>query len=192
MEADMENEPAEDIFRFIDFQLVEPPLIQEMSCEVKDNELIMDGSQTEPPSVCDAYAMYRKFMEVIHRPGSTVNPSSLHLPAATLQPKRRKARTLYTCDHPACGKTFTRHFNFQQHSETHNPNRKRPFVCPITSCGKTFSRNADLKRHEVIHTKRDCWTCYCGTSFGRKDAIHRHQKFVKCKQRLGLDSSTCR
>ncbi|KAI9437240.1 hypothetical protein H4582DRAFT_336044 [Lactarius indigo] len=54
-------------------------------------------------------------------------------------------RVEHTC--PDCSRVFDRKSNLNSHKETHNPNRKRPYVCPESGCGKTFIRSNDRKRH---------------------------------------------
>ncbi|KAF8262896.1 hypothetical protein EI94DRAFT_641669 [Lactarius quietus] len=46
-----------------------------------------------------------------------------------------------------CGQESARKSNMKSHMETHNPNRKRPFVCPESDCAHPFTRSNDLKRH---------------------------------------------
>ncbi|KAG5457144.1 MAG: hypothetical protein BJ554DRAFT_2919, partial [Olpidium bornovanus] len=54
----------------------------------------------------------------------------------------------YICDHPGCGRSFTRRFNLGTHKQTHLGVRK--FRCPV--CPKGFTRKHDLSRHlEAIH-----------------------------------------
>ncbi|KAI9445782.1 hypothetical protein BJY52DRAFT_409895, partial [Lactarius psammicola] len=49
-----------------------------------------------------------------------------------------------------------RKHNLKTHMETHNPNRKRPYVCPEGDCGHPFTRKHDLKRHvESMHGDRE-------------------------------------
>ncbi|KAF8258118.1 hypothetical protein EI94DRAFT_1624653 [Lactarius quietus] len=40
--------------------------------------------------------------------------------------------------------------NMKSHMETHNPDRKRPFVCPESDCAHPFTRSNDLKRHLLL------------------------------------------
>ena len=45
-----------------------------------------------------------------------------------------------------------RKHNLKTHMDTHNPNRKKPFVCPESDCAHPFTRRHDLKRHlESMH-----------------------------------------
>jgi len=59
-------------------------------------------------------------------------------------------RTRFIC--PQCGHPSARKHNLKTHMETHNPNRKKPFVCPEYGCGQAFVRKHDRKRHlESMH-----------------------------------------
>jgi uncharacterized Zn-finger protein len=58
------------------------------------------------------------------------------------------------------------------------PNKS--YKCSI--CDQLFSRNHDLKRHQGIHTDFKPFNCYCGKSFGRKDALKRHILVKGCQQ----------
>ena len=48
-----------------------------------------------------------------------------------------------------CEKTFTRSYNLQNHQQTHEVYRERPFVCMRWGCFKGFYRPSELKRHEL-------------------------------------------
>ncbi|ORX92851.1 hypothetical protein K493DRAFT_316332 [Basidiobolus meristosporus CBS 931.73] len=91
-----------------------------------------------------------------------------------------KAITVYSCDFPSCGKTFTRLYNLKSHFRTHTDDR--PFACD--KCDQTFSRNHDLKRHYKIHSGVKPFSCeYCGKKFSRMDALGRHRaKRPQCRE----------
>ncbi|KAF8258116.1 hypothetical protein EI94DRAFT_1192767 [Lactarius quietus] len=46
-----------------------------------------------------------------------------------------------------CGHRSVRRSNLRSHTETQNPNRKRPFVCPESDCRRPFTHKHDLKCH---------------------------------------------
>jgi len=51
-----------------------------------------------------------------------------------------------------CGHVSARKHNLKTHMDTHNPDRKKPFVCPAGDCAHPFTRKHDLKRHmESMH-----------------------------------------
>ncbi|TPX33501.1 hypothetical protein SmJEL517_g03666 [Synchytrium microbalum] len=85
--------------------------------------------------------------------------------------------SIFTCDHPGCGKTFRRLYNLKSHMCCHLG--ERPFVCE--ECHVTFKRIADLRRHiRCLHsTIRPfmCPTCHVG--FARSDVFHHHVEFCR-------------
>ncbi|KAH9164272.1 hypothetical protein EDB89DRAFT_440173 [Lactarius sanguifluus] len=56
-------------------------------------------------------------------------------------------RTKHICPH--CGLILTsgRESNLKAHIDTHDLNRKKPFVCPENDCGHPFVRSNDFIRH---------------------------------------------
>lgn len=55
----------------------------------------------------------------------------------------------FRCDHPSCGKTFTRNEELTRHKRIHTG--LRPHACP--RCGKRFGRKDHLKKHLKTHLK---------------------------------------
>ncbi|KAJ1564820.1 hypothetical protein HK096_006093, partial [Nowakowskiella sp. JEL0078] len=116
---------------------------------------------------------------VISSSEHTVSESSVAPTSPILTQKRRRTGTLYTCDHPECGRAFTRRSNLKAHKTIHDPNRERPFTCEI--CLKAFIRPHDLKRHQPVHSKVKEFDCEkCSKLFTRKDAKDRHLSQGKC------------
>ncbi|KAH9014426.1 hypothetical protein EDB84DRAFT_1636644 [Lactarius hengduanensis] len=68
---------------------------------------------------------------------------------STKQSRTGPIRTKHICPYPDCGLILTsgRESNLKAHIETHNPNRKKPFVCPEKDCGHPFVRSNDFTRH---------------------------------------------
>lgn len=55
----------------------------------------------------------------------------------------------FACDHPNCGKTFTRNEELTRHKRIHSG--LRPFSCSV--CGKRFGRKDHLKKHVKTHQR---------------------------------------
>lgn len=77
----------------------------------------------------------------------------------------------YICNFKECGKVFQRKYNIRSHIQTHLCDR--PYECSFSSCHKRFVRQHDLHRHEKIH-QTNKFSCECGKSFSRIDALRRH------------------
>ncbi|XP_047664748.1 general transcription factor IIIA, b isoform X2 [Tachysurus fulvidraco] len=59
-------------------------------------------------------------------------------------------RRIFKCTKEGCTKTYTTHFNLQNHILSFHEG-KRSFICPHDGCGKAFAMEESLKRHSVIH-----------------------------------------
>lgn len=78
---------------------------------------------------------------------------------------------LYVCQHPDCGRSFTRPYNLTSHLKSHSD--ERPFAC--SQCGRKFARQHDRNRHEKLHWGIRPYACHhCHKSFARMDALNRH------------------
>ena len=198
--ASSAKDETDDIFSCIDFGQTEDPAMTIYSAESLDND---KQSSWQSPSASSANtvastflfewtAWFAFFLGSFSCPTKTIIPRPLEANARVVNevnarvvnptPKRRIPRRVHVCQHPACGKGFTRKFNLQIHEQTHDPNRKRPFACPFPQCSKSFARSRDLARHKLIHTAINSWMCCgCEKTYLRKDALIRHQRMTPCE-----------
>ncbi|KAJ3106382.1 hypothetical protein HDU97_006367 [Phlyctochytrium planicorne] len=64
------------------------------------------------------------------------------------------------------------------------PEKLGNFDCTWEGCGKRCTRRQDLDRHMVTHLRDKTHRCpECGMSFSRKDAMRRHLKMERCRNR---------
>lgn len=82
----------------------------------------------------------------------------------------------WVCIFPGCTRTFGRKENIKSHVQTHLGDRQ--FLCNV--CGNDFVRQHDLKRHAKIHSGVKPYTCPCGRTFARHDALTRHRQRNTC------------
>lgn len=104
------------------------------------------------------------------------------IPRPAPQPSVPKVREKKTFVCRTCAKVFTRQYNLDSHSATHDT--QKPFRCD--HCPQRFSRLHDRRRHENTHTGekficgsrtqdgRLLWGC--GKEFTRADSLKNHYK----------------
>ena len=63
-----------------------------------------------------------------------------------------RVASMFSCDHPDCGRFFKKMQNIQDHLRTHTG--EKPFVCPVYGCGADFNQAANLKKHVDQHSTR--------------------------------------
>ena len=58
---------------------------------------------------------------------------------------------VFTCPHPACGKTYRHENSLVQHIRTHDEDGGFRFQCPHAECTRKFRVKADMLRHHRTH-----------------------------------------
>jgi uncharacterized Zn-finger protein len=114
-------------------------------------------------------------------------------PAETIdQQKRDINEKNYTCDHPGCGKAFSKSGNLTVHKRTHTG--EKPYTCAHLGCDEAFSQLAHLIAHKRIHTGEKPYTCDspgCDTSFSDSSSLARHKRIHTGERPYICDHPSC-
>src|SRR3546814_148018 len=83
----------------------------------------------------------------------------------------------YVCEHPECGRTFTRSDHLKRHLAVHTGEKQ--FVCDFEGCDMAFYEPSHLKRHREAHTSEQLYPCStCGEAFRKKTLLRQHRLTV--------------
>ncbi|CAB1349852.1 unnamed protein product [Coregonus sp. 'balchen'] len=102
------------------------------------------------------WSEYQKHRKAVHRVKLQCDSCSrMFLEAWFLKQHQLRVHSgapkrVFQCSEAGCGKTFTTHFNLENHVVSDHEGKK-PFSCTHAGCGKSFAMQESLRRHRVGH-----------------------------------------
>ncbi|KAL3841389.1 hypothetical protein ACJMK2_019541 [Sinanodonta woodiana] len=87
----------------------------------------------------------------------------------------QKAKKIFVCPSPGCGKAFKRLSKLSVHNMRHTG--ERPFKCSKLGCDWAFTTHYKLKRHEESHEGRKDFICeFCNKKFSTVYNLNSHKR----------------
>lgn len=84
------------------------------------------------------------------------------------------------CEHPGCGKKYSRKENLKTHQRVHTG--ERPYKCTYKDCENTFSSISERHKHQnCVHSELNTYFCripHCKKSYTESSSLRKHIKLV--------------
>jgi uncharacterized Zn-finger protein len=134
--------PLEVPLSFLTLRRQQPTL---MACTT--SQLPIPKTASVPPKVGSQSPMMG---DSFHVDSARSSPQTIPLSPCSSQGERRpsraqKGKRVHVCEHPGCGKVFTRAEHRRRHELTHRS--KKLHACPHAGCTKAFHRADYLAQH---------------------------------------------